>query len=173
MAEKIEAKWQTLRNFLGSYLKENTNYRAGTIYEDYLNEDNAENITRKDFEMFLRDQVIKDNGLLKRVSHGVYTMRTSPEDKGVSFGRENNKVKEITLDEILDDSVDLSNKIKIMFDKLKSLDGIPFPAQMELNRLKALLGNSVDTAITCITATMAWCEDNIDIQDNNQTIKMV
>ena len=36
MAQKIESKWQTLRHFIDGYLQENTNYRAGAIYEAYL-----------------------------------------------------------------------------------------------------------------------------------------
>ena len=55
MVQKIESKWQTLRHFIDGYLQENTNYRAGAIYEAYLNEGGSAEITRKDFEMFLRD----------------------------------------------------------------------------------------------------------------------
>ena len=87
MAQKAEPKWQILREFLSGYIQENTQYRAGTIYEDYLNEGGSSKITRKDFEMFLRDQVMKDDGLLKRVSHGVYAIRNNPDDRGVFFPR--------------------------------------------------------------------------------------
>lgn len=174
MIQKIESKWQSLRNFIDGYLKENTNYRAGAIYEAYLNEEGSTQITRKDFEMFLRDQVIKDEGLLKRVSHGVYAIRDNPTDKGVSFARQSTDKTEISLDEILDDTVELSKKIKMFFGKVDKLDGIPFPAQMELKRIKAMLNNNMDTAITGVTSVMAWCDDNIDIepQEESNTITL-
>ncbi len=174
MIQKTESKWQTLQKFINGYLQENTNYRAGAIYEAYLNECDSADISRKDFEMFLRDQVIKDDGMLKRVSHGVYTMRSSPEDKGVFFSRVN-KTNEISLDEILDNSVELMSKIKAVFQKLNNFDGVSFPAQMELKRLKELLTNSMDVSITHITAIMAWCEDNVYIQaqENDQTVKLI
>ena len=60
MIQKSESKWQILREFLSGYIRENAQYRAGTIYEAYLNEGGSSKITRKDFEMFLRDQVMKD-----------------------------------------------------------------------------------------------------------------
>lgn len=177
MTQKTEAKWKTLRNFLYGYLEENTNYRAGAIYEAYLNEEGSVQISRKDFEMFLRDQVQKEDGLLKRISHGVYAMRITPDDRGVFFSRPKTDGTVISLndslDEILDESIELISKLNTIFQKIEHLDGISFPAQMELKRLKALLTNGIDTAVTNVTAIKAWCEDNIDIQDNNQTFKMV
>lgn len=176
MTQKNESKWQSLRNFLAGYLQENTSYRAGAIYEAYLNDGGSAEISRKDFEMFLRDQVLKDDGLLKRVSHGIYEIRTDPQDRGVLFtrGSQSAAKREISIAEILDDSVELNDKIKTMFDHLNRLDGIPFPAQMELSRLKASLLHSMDSAITGITATMSWCEDNMDMdtQEETETITM-
>ena len=176
MTQKTESKWQTLRHFLEGYLQENTTYRAGAIYEAYLNDGGSVEISRKDFEMFLRDQVMKDDGLLKRTSHGVYEMRTDPADRGVLFtrGSQNFEQPSIDLAEILDDSVELTAKIKAVFDSLNKLDGIPFPVQMELSRLKASLLHSMDAAVTGITATMSWCEDNMDMdtQDETETINM-
>lgn len=171
MTQKTESKWQTLRHFLEGYLQENTTYRAGAIYEAYLNDGDSAEISRKDFEMFLRDQVMKDDGLLKRTSHGVYEMRTDPADRGVLFtrGSQNFEQPSIDLAEILDDSVELTAKIKAVFDSLNKLDGIPFPAQMELSRLKASLLHSMDAAVTGITATMSWCEDNMDMDTTEET----
>ena len=171
MTQKTESKWQTLRRFLEWYMQEDTTYRAGAIYEAYLNEGGSAEISRKDFEMFLRDQVMKDDGLLKRTSHGVYEMRTDPADRGVLFtrGSQNFEQPSIDLAEILDDSVELTAKIKAVFDSLNKLDGIPFPAQMELSRLKASLLHNMDAAITGITATMSWCEDNMDMDTTEET----
>lgn len=171
MTQKNESKWQSLRNFLAGYLQENTSYRAGAIYEAYLNDGGSAEISRKDFEMFLRDQVMKDDGMLKRTSHGVYEIRTDPADRGVLFtrGSQNSEQPSIDLAEILDDSVELTAKIKAVFDSLNKIDGIPFPAQMELSRLKASLLHSMDAAVTGITATMSWCEDNMDMDTHDET----
>lgn len=173
MAQKTESKWRTLRNFIDGYLQENTNYRAGAIYEAYHNEEGSAEITRKDFEMFLRDQVIKDDGLLKRVSHGVYAIRNSPDDRGIFFPRtkieSNPKTLDVTLNEIFDDTTEIATKINSAFESLDKMDGVSFPAQMELKRLKALLNNSMDTALTGVSAVMAWCEDNIEIEPQTET----
>ena len=171
MTQKTEFKWQTLRHFLEGYLQENTSYRAGAIYEAYLNDGGSAEISRKDFEMFLRDQVMKDDGMLKRTSHGVYEIRTDPNDRGVFFTRGSQSTEQPSIDlaEILDDSVELTAKIKAVFDSLNKLDGIPFPAQMELSRLKASLLHSMDSAVTGITATMSWCEDNMDMDTTEET----
>ena len=176
MTQKNETKWQTLRRFLEGYMQEDTTYRAGAIYEAYLNEDGSAEISRKDFEMFLRDQVMKDDGMLKRTSHGIYEIRTEQSDRGVFFTRGSQSTEQPSIDlaEILDDSVELTTKIRSLLDSLNKLDGIPFPAQMELSRLKASLLHSMDAAVTGITATMSWCEDNMDIntQDETETINM-
>ena len=174
MTQKTEFKWQTLRHFLEGYLQENTSYRAGAIYEAYLNDGDSAEISRKDFEMFLRDQVMRDDGLLKRTSHGVYEIRTDPADRGVLFtrGSQNTEQSCIDLAEVLDDSVELTAKIRSVFDSLNKLDGIPFPAQMELSRLKASLLHSMDAAVTGITATMSWCEDNMDMDTTEETETM-
>lgn len=175
MNQKTESKWQQLRCFLERYLLENTNYRAGYIYEAYLNEESFGTLSRKDFEMFLRDQVLKDDGMLKRVSHGVYTIRTDPNDRGVVFTRPKQETDQISLDEILDDTAELKSKIDSVFQRLNGIRDIDFPAQMELKRIKAMLTNSMDAALTNISATMAWCEDNVPepAQDEPESIKMV
>ena len=171
MTQKTESKWQTLRRFLEGYMQEDTTYRAGVIYEAYLNEGGSSEISRKDFEMFLRDQVMKDDGMLKRTSHGIYEIRTDPNDRGVFFtrGSQGTEQSRIDLAEVLDDSVELTAKIRSVFDSLNKLDGIPFPAQMELSRLKASLLHSMDAAVTGITATMSWCEDNMDMDTTEET----
>ena len=171
MTQKTESKWQTLRRFLEGYMQEDTTYRAGAIYEAYLNEGGSAKISRKDFEMFLRDQFMKEDGMLKRTSHGIYEIRTDQSDRGVFFTRGSQSAEQPSIDlvEILDDSVELTAKIRSVFDSLNKLDGIPFPAQMELSRLKASLLHSMDSAVTGITATMSWCEDNMDMDTTEET----
>lgn len=176
MLKNNETKWQTLRKFLDGYLKEDTSYRAGEIYQAYLEKDGSIDISRKDFEMFLRDQVMKDHGLLKRVSHGVYEMRTDPNDRGVFFSRGEKaeaQTREISLDEILDDSIELTSKISAVLKYMKEQDDISFSAKMELKRISAYLIQSMDTAITGITSAMAWCEDNLDsdIEKDTESIQ--
>ena len=176
MTQSNESKWQTLRNFIDGYLQEDTSYRAGAIYEAYLNEGGSATVSRKDFEMFLRDQVMKDDGLLKRVSHGVYEIRTDPNDRGVLFARGSAKTdaekSEISLDEILDDSYELTAKMNAVFKQLDKQDGISFPAQQELRSIKTSLMHSLDTALTGISAVMAWCEDNLYIETEDETESM-
>lgn len=173
MTTRNESKRQSMRDFLEGYLQKNVAYRAGSIYEAYLDENSSSGVTRKDFEMFLRDQVIKDDGLLKRVSHGVYEIRPDPQDRGILFTRSQGPEKlDISLAGILDDSMELTDRIKVVFDHLNRLDGIPFPAQMELSRLKASLLRGMDQAVTGITATMAWCDDNIDMEPQIETETM-
>ena len=119
---------------------------------------------------------MKDDGMLKRTSHGIYEIRTDQSDRGVFFTRGSQSAEQPSIDlaEILDDSVELTAKIRSVFDSLNKLDGIPFPAQMELSRLKASLLHSMDSAVTGITATMSWCEDNMDMdtQDETETINL-
>jgi len=169
-----ESKRQSMRDFLEGYLQQNMSYRAGAIYEAYLDENSSSGVTRKDFEMYLRDQVIKDDGLLKRVSHGVYEIRTDPQDRGILFTRSSQgpETLDISLAGILDDSIELTGRIKAVFDQLNRLDGIPFPAQMELSRVKASLLRSMDQAVTGVTVTMAWCEDNIGMEPQSETEAM-
>ena len=176
MLKNNETKWQTLRKFLDGYLKEDTSYRAGEIYQAYLEKDGSMDISRKDFEMFLRDQVMKESGVLKRVSHGIYEMRTDPNDRGVLFTRgekDEAQTREISLDEILDDSIELTSKISAVLKYMKEQDDISFSAKMELKRISAYLIQSMDTAITCITSAMAWCEDNFDsdIEEDTESIQ--
>ena len=143
MIKSNELKWHTLREFLDDYLQENTQYRAGAIYQAYIDKNESANISRKDFEMFLRDQVMKNDGLLKRVSHGVYEIRTDPNDKGMMFSRSANaETRSITLDEILDDSVELASKINTVLKCLNNQSDISFSAQEFLHPPcdRALLG---------------------------------
>lgn len=176
MLKNNETKWQTLRKFLDGYLKEDTSYRAGEIYQAYLEKDGSIDISRKDFEMFLRDQVMKESGVLKRVSHGIYEMRTDPNDRSVLFTRGEKaeaQTREISLDEILDDSIELTSKISAVLKYMKEQDDISFSAKMELKRISAYLIQSMDTAITGITSAMAWCEDNLDsdIEEDTESIQ--
>ena len=104
----------------------------------------------------------------------MYEIRTDPNDRGVLFTRGSQSAENLTIDlaELLDDSVELTGKIRAVFASLDKLDGVSFPAQMELSRLKASLLRSMDSAVTGITATMSWCEDNMDMEPQTETESM-
>ena len=79
-------KWQNMQRFLTGFLETGRKYKAGAVY-DAFTEEYGEVISRKDFEMFLRSEVMKSDGLLKRVSHGIYEIRQNPDDRGIMFAR--------------------------------------------------------------------------------------
>ena len=165
-----------MQAFLSDYMQSDRQYRAGAIYQAFLEEHDSE-ISRKDFEMFLRYQVMKDDGLLKRVSHGIYEIRTDPDDRGVLFTRGSPReifdaadaamlapyrTDAVSLDEILDDSLALTAKLQATLNQLyQQVDSSP-AAQYELRNLKTNLLKTLDQTITGVTALMAWCDDNMD-----------
>ena len=83
-----------MRQFLKSYLKEGMQFKASTAYMEFCAsgqaaDDMGRPITQKDFAMYLRTEVLKKDGLLKRTSHGVYEKRMEPDDQGITFPRKN------------------------------------------------------------------------------------
>ena len=172
MTQNSKSKWKSMQHFLEEYMQENTSYHVGAIYQAYLDRDGLVDISRHDFEMFLRYQVIKNDGMLKRVSHGIYEIRTNPNDRGILYTRSSAKKTEISLDEILDDSMELTSKINTMFKWLNCQENISFQAQMELQRLKSSLVRSMSAAVTGITAVMEWQENNMDMDTQDEPVAM-
>ena len=188
MISKSGISWTTLQSFLETYMEENISYRAGAIYEAFINENGGQsNITRKDFEMFLRHQVIKDDGMLKRVAHGIYQIRTDPNDRGILFTQAYGKHRYesivndplysplsadstgISLDELMDDALDLTRKIEFFLNQI-SENNLSHSEEHELKKLRDSLLKSMDTTVTGITAIMAWQEDHLN--ENVQDIVM-
>jgi hypothetical protein len=183
MSGQHNSQWKNIYKFLAEYMTPNNSYRAGNLYESFLAkqpigifEDPV--VRRKDFEMCLRYEVAKENGFLKRVSHGVYAVRTDPLDRGVSFGRKkadpsNSLIlpTEFTLDEVLDNSVEIAEKGKQYFSALENQE-FPIPMQLELAKLKNAFMRDIDSVITNVTALMAWCEDNVEIGEEESSLTM-
>lgn len=184
MSNSQKTQWKNICNFLAEYMIPNDSYKAGTLYETYLKnhplgyfEDPV--IRRKDFEMCLRYEVEKENGFLKRVSHGVYAVRTDPLDRGVSFSRKNKTdpsnlqifPTDFSLDEVLDNSVEIAEKGKQYFSALENQD-LPITMQLELAKLKSAFMRDIDNVITNVTALMAWCEDNVEIGEEESSLTM-
>lgn len=188
MISKSGISWTTLQSFLETYMEKNISYRAGAIYEAFINENGGQsNMTRKDFEMFLRHQVMKDDGMLKRVAHGIYQIRTDPNDRGILFTEAYGKHRygsivndplysplsadgtEISLDDLLDDALDLTRKIEFVLNQINK-NHLTYAEEHELKKLRNSLLKSMDTTVTGITAIMAWQENHLN--ENVQDIVM-
>ena len=179
---KTDTKWGPMKRFIQSYMQSEKQYRARELFQAYINEYGnpggyEESIMRNDFEMFLRDQVIRSNGFLKRTAHGIYEVRTDPDDRGVVFPRRKNmsglgviddilllsqQTVEGGLEEILDDCLDLASKIKSALGQLNHQQGLSSFERDELDQLRSSLMKSMDITITGVTAVIAWCEDYMD-----------
>ena len=89
-----EGSFDTMREFLRDYLKDGEPFKASIAYAEFWKsgkavDDLGRTISQKDFAMFLRTEVLKKDGLLKRTAHGIYEKRIDPEDHGVTFARKN------------------------------------------------------------------------------------
>ena len=156
MSKPEKNQWKNICKFLAEYMTPNDSYKAGDLYESYLKnhplgyfEDPI--AKRKDFEMCLRYEVEKENGFLKRVSHGVYAIRT---DSQIS-------TKGFSLDELLDNSVGIAEKCQLHFLAIENQE-LPINLQLHLANLKSDFMYNIDKVITNITALIAWCEDNVE-----------
>lgn len=83
-------KWIECKKFLKEYLKTYPNQRAADLYQAYVDYYIGKNgvppdTNKHNFSIWLKLQNDRPNGVLKRVSHGVYTLRTAPEEFGVAL----------------------------------------------------------------------------------------
>lgn len=189
---KREMTWDSFQDFIKEYMQKGTQYRAGAIFQAYLEEhcihDCREDIKfRKSFEMFLRSQTLEEDGFLKRSAHGVYEIRTDSNDRGVSFPRtvsgkqkvstmtdilsfyRRPRKKENSLEEVLEDCLDLAANIKAVFYQLNKQDEIPNECRIEFTKIEKRLLESVDRAITELSVAMAWFEDYTDKEIQSET----
>ncbi|MBR4060761.1 MAG: hypothetical protein IKK03_13095 [Lachnospiraceae bacterium] len=191
---KREMTWDSFQDFIKEYMQKGTQYRAGAIFQAYLEEhcihDCREDKFRKSFEMFLRSQTLEEDGFLKRSAHGVYEIRTDPNDRGVSFPRtvsSKQKVstmtdilslyrrprkKDYSLEEILENCLDLAANIKTVFHQLGNQDEMPNECHIELAKIEERLLESVDRAITELSVAMAWSEDYTEEEIQSETERM-
>ena len=135
-----------MRQFLKSYLKEGMQFKASTAYMEFCAsgqaaDDMGRPITQKDFAMYLRTEVLKKDGLLKRTSHGVYEKRMEPDDQGITFPRKNHiggdylddvdtyldsipvSQKDANLDKLCEDATVLAARIRYAMQSLQKLGG--------------------------------------------------
>ena len=75
------------------------------------------------------------------------------------------------MDEVLDNSVEIAEKGKQYFSALENQE-FPIPMQLELAKLKNAFMRDIDSVITNVTALMAWCEDNIEIGEEESSLTM-
>lgn len=180
MERKKTANYERLGQFLQSYLQENRCYKAGTLYEAYLESNPDDRVTQKDFAMFLRYQVEKNSGMLKRTAHGIYEMRSDPADRGITFPRKGRfdqagqnldilymdsiyvGSEDAALDKIYDDTIKLMARMRFA---VKSLQGYANPCpelQMELESYLAGMMKNMSRVADDVSGMMAWCEDHWD-----------
>ena len=150
-------------------------YKAGAIYQAYTEEHGTE-VSRKDFEMFLRSEVMNDDGMLKRVSHGVYEIRADPGDRGVLFtrGKVTDDISDPTDDilysqyridpakENLDDALRLTARIRAVLEQAEDTPYLWATERKTLSAIRTSTLKSMDSAVSGLTAAMAWCEDHLD-----------
>ena len=172
-------KWQNMQRFLTGFLETGRKYKAGAVY-DAFTEEYGEVISRKDFEMFLRSEVMKSDGLLKRVSHGVYEIRQNPDDRGIMFARGKKPAEapdfsedalysqyridpaKENLDNILDDALRLTARIRAVLEYAEDTPGLWATERKELVAIRNSTLKSMDSAVTGLTSALAWCEDHLD-----------
>lgn len=180
MERKKTADYERLGQFLQSYLQENRCYKAGTLYEAYLESNPDDRVTQKDFAMFLRYQVKKNSGMLKRTAHGIYEMRSDPADHGITFPRKGRfdqagqnldilymdsiyvSSEDAALDKIYDDTIKLMARMRFA---VKCLQGYANPCpelQMELESYLAGMMKNMSRVADDVSGMMAWCEDHWD-----------
>ena len=75
------------------------------------------------------------------------------------------------MDEVLDNSVEIAEKGKQYFSALENQD-LPITIQLELAKLKSAFMRDIDNVITNVTALMAWCEDNVEIGEEESSLAM-
>ena len=172
-------KWQNMQRFLTGFLETGRKYKAGAVY-DAFTEEYGEVISRKDFEMFLRSEVMKSDGLLKRVSHGIYEIRQNPDDRGIMFARGKKPAEtpdfsedalygqyridpaKENLDNILDDALRLTARIRAVLEYAEDTPGLWATERKELVAIRNSTLKSMDSAVTGLTSALAWCEDHLE-----------
>ena len=172
-------KWENMKQFLADYLQTGQQYKAGTVYQVYTEAYGAE-VSRKDFEMFLRSEVMRDDGILRRAAHGIYELRMVPEDRGVLFtrGKAISDISDITDDvlysryktdpknenlyAILDDALHLTERFRVVLEGVEKLPDLLPVERKELSAIRVSTLRSMDNAVSGITAAMAWFEDHLE-----------
>lgn len=180
MERNKAANYERLGQFLQAYLQESRCYKAGTIYEAYLVSNPNDKVTQKDFAMFLRYQVEKDDGMLKRTAHGIYEKRNNPNDRGITFPRKGRfdqagqnldilymdsiyvSSEDAALDKIYDDTIKLMARMRFAVKSIQAYANPCPEMQMELESYLAGMMKNMDRVATDVSGMMAWCDDHWD-----------
>lgn len=172
-----------MRQFLQSYLKEGVQFKAAEAYYEFMKSNLAEDdlgksISQKDFAMYLRTEVLKSDGLLKRTAHGIYEKRLDADDQGVTFARKNQQLEreyeihdayidsipitqaDAKLEKICEDAVLLTARIRMAMKALQQISEVYPEFALELTSYSAGMMKDMDRVTTGISAMMAWCEDH-------------
>lgn len=172
-----------MRKFLQSYLKEGEQFKASTACLEFLKSGQAKDpsgrvISQKDFAMYLRTEVLKRDGLLKRTAHGIYEKRLDAEDQGVTFTRRAQQFNggpdvydayldslhitddDAQMDKIYEDTVLLTARIRRAMRTLQQICEVYPEYTVELASYYAGLMKDMDRIATGVSAMMAWCDDH-------------
>lgn len=178
-----EGSFERMRQFLQEYLKENEPFEVSTAYylfqkRGFADDDLGKSISQKDFAMYLRTEVIRKDGLLKRAAHGVYEKRLDAEDRGVSFPRRSQDLggaieqaelyldtppatlTDVQIDAICEDATLLTARLRVMIRTLQQLCNVYPEHAKELASYSAGMLKDMDRVTTGISAVMAWCDDH-------------
>ena len=131
---------------------------TGELYDAYQ-EKSGEQVSRKDFLMFLREQVQRENGILKRASFGVYQLRTDSQDRGVTFKRGGQTEPDASpLEGALEELDALMDGLSESLRDMEQPE-LSEKARQELQAIRDSTLEYLDRAASGITAAMAWRED--------------
>ena len=178
-----EGSFDTMRQFLRDYLKDGEPFKASIAYAEFWKsgkavDDLGRTISQKDFAMFLRTEVLKKDGLLKRTAHGIYEKRIDPEDHGVTFARKKPESvisfdaddtyldgiqvspADARLDKLCEDAVTLTARIRFAMQSLQKISEVYPEFALELASYRAGLMKDMDRVATSLSAVMAWCDDH-------------
>jgi len=191
---------ELMRSVLTDRIADGHPHKAGDLYRHFVERTggvgaDGQPVSRKGFEMFLRSQVLKEDGCIKRIAFGVYQKRNGPEDRGELYARKRKlKVEGIEsfesgltaeqimqaheprdLESLMDDAYMLGARLEYAIQSLaKSEDR---HAASELQAVKDSVMLQVDRVITGISAAMAWREDYMDMRneqnESDQGMKML
>lgn len=180
MERQKTANYEMLNDFIEKHMQVNQRYNVRDIYKTYKEAHPEDAIGQKDFAMFLRYNVEKENGLLKRTAHGIYEKRINPQEYSVKFPRKkpDNNINQILddpymegivinpqdtgLDKLYDDAMTLMARMRYAVKNIYEY-AKPCPEyQPELESLLVGTMKNMDRVATDISAVMAWCDDHMD-----------
>ncbi len=75
--------------------------------------------------------------------------------------------RQITLGEVMDDSMTLADKITNVFERLSRMEGVSASEMTELSRLKDNLLDSMRNVTDGICSTMSWYEETISADESD------